>query len=60
VEFVGAGETHPLEDRVILHIQTVSSDYPAADVLTEGFRVINQLYAGIEHTFSQSYKKFSK
>ncbi|KAI6190854.1 DNA-directed RNA polymerase I subunit D [Aphelenchoides bicaudatus] len=60
VEFVGAGETHPLEGRMILHIQTVSSDCPAAEVLTEGFRTINQLYSSIENTFTKAYDKFSE
>lgn len=45
---------------MILHIQTVSSDYPAADILVEGFKTINKLYSGIENTFSTAYKKHNK
>ncbi|KAI6179768.1 RNA-pol-L-2 domain-containing protein [Aphelenchoides besseyi] len=60
VEFVGAGETHPLENRMILRIQTESSTYPAADILMTGFKTITDLFAGIESTFSSSYKKHNK
>lgn len=57
---MGASETHPLEGRMVLHIQTTSPEYPAADILVEGFKTINQLYSGIENTFTKTYSKFSK
>ncbi|KAI6227383.1 RNA-pol-L-2 domain-containing protein [Aphelenchoides fujianensis] len=60
VEFVGAGETHPLENRMILRIQTEGPQFPAADILMSGFKTINELFGGIESTFTAAYKKHSK
>ncbi|CAD5217879.1 unnamed protein product [Bursaphelenchus xylophilus] len=59
VEFVGAGETHPLEDQICIRIQTVpEKNIDAGEVLARGFELIEQLFQGIEDKFDKACQEF--
>ncbi|CAD5213103.1 unnamed protein product [Bursaphelenchus okinawaensis] len=57
VEFVGAGETHPLEDRIVVRVQT-KPGVDAAEVLAQGFQLTEQLFAGIEEKIDKACEEF--
>ena len=59
VEFCGYNVPHPLEDKILLRIQT-RRDTRAGDVLLQGLKDAEKIFAAIQERFIDSYKTFKE
>ncbi|KAI1729957.1 RNA polymerase rpb3/Rpb11 dimerization domain-containing protein [Ditylenchus destructor] len=54
VEFCGYNVPHPLEDKILLRIQTLEG-YRAGDILLNAFRDLETVMVNLEEKFKESY-----
>ncbi|MFH4974631.1 hypothetical protein AB6A40_001340 [Gnathostoma spinigerum] len=57
VEFCGYNVPHPLEDKILVRVQT-RKGVPAASVLIKAFDELEMVFASIRQKFSASYEEF--
>ncbi|KAI1717149.1 RNA polymerase rpb3/Rpb11 dimerization domain-containing protein [Ditylenchus destructor] len=57
VEFCGYNVPHPLEDKILLRIQT-REGYRAGDILLNAFRDLETVMVNLEEKFKESYAVF--
>uniref|UniRef100_A0A915E098 DNA-directed RNA polymerase I subunit D n=1 Tax=Ditylenchus dipsaci TaxID=166011 RepID=A0A915E098_9BILA len=57
VEFCGYNVPHPLEDKILLRIQTYKG-YSAGDILLQAFTDLEKIFKSVEEKFEESYKKY--
>ncbi|VDO54783.1 unnamed protein product [Onchocerca flexuosa] len=58
VEFCGYNVPHPLEDKILIRLQT-KPGVVAADVLMKGFEELECIFASIRQKFDDSYLSYS-
>ncbi|EFO26089.1 hypothetical protein LOAG_02401 [Loa loa] len=57
VEFCGYNVPHPLEDKILIRLQT-KRGVPAADVLMKGFEELECIFGSIRQKFDSSYASY--
>ncbi|CAG9536190.1 unnamed protein product [Cercopithifilaria johnstoni] len=58
VEFCGYNVPHPLEDKILIRLQT-KRGVPAADVLMKGFEELECVFGSVRQKFDSSYELYA-